>query len=165
MIPNNSWYKRSEFGLRAAIFFSAATVSGAFGGLLAVSPLSNFYCIFYSILSFRQFRFRFRSFPFGLYPLGSVISLASESLESVFSLGLIIGFGPFGIFDYTLYAINQLSKLSIRIEVRRSVCHSINSVLSILSFLSILSYQAFLYIPSPRYRHPLSSPRFQKSQV
>lgn len=29
------WYKRSEFGLRAAIFFSAATASGAFGGLLA----------------------------------------------------------------------------------------------------------------------------------
>jgi len=32
----SSWYKRSEFGVRAAIFFSAATVSGAFGGLLAV---------------------------------------------------------------------------------------------------------------------------------
>ena len=31
-----SWYKRSEFGIRAAIFFSAASVSGAFGGLLAV---------------------------------------------------------------------------------------------------------------------------------
>ncbi|KAL5531265.1 hypothetical protein ACEPAG_4142 [Sanghuangporus baumii] len=31
------WYKRSEFGLRAALFFSAATVSGAFGGLLAVA--------------------------------------------------------------------------------------------------------------------------------
>ncbi|KAF9224037.1 MFS general substrate transporter [Gyrodon lividus] len=29
------WYKRSEFGIRMAIFFSAATVSGAFGGLLA----------------------------------------------------------------------------------------------------------------------------------
>ncbi|KAG6381714.1 major facilitator superfamily domain-containing protein [Boletus reticuloceps] len=29
------WYKRSEFGVRIAIFFSAATVSGAFGGLLA----------------------------------------------------------------------------------------------------------------------------------
>ncbi|KIK94523.1 hypothetical protein PAXRUDRAFT_142638 [Paxillus rubicundulus Ve08.2h10] len=29
------WYKRSEFGIRVAIFFSAATVSGAFGGLLA----------------------------------------------------------------------------------------------------------------------------------
>lgn len=34
-----SWYKRSEFGLRIAIFFSAATVSGAFGGLLAVCQL------------------------------------------------------------------------------------------------------------------------------
>lgn len=34
-----SWYKRSEFGLRAAIFFSAATVSGAFGGLLAVGVI------------------------------------------------------------------------------------------------------------------------------
>ncbi|PIL24725.1 MFS general substrate transporter [Ganoderma sinense ZZ0214-1] len=34
------WYKRSEFGIRAALFFSAATVSGAFGGLLAVrAPL------------------------------------------------------------------------------------------------------------------------------
>ncbi|EEB99908.1 hypothetical protein MPER_00286, partial [Moniliophthora perniciosa FA553] len=32
-----SWYKRSEFGIRAAIFFSAATVSGAFGGLLAAA--------------------------------------------------------------------------------------------------------------------------------
>ncbi|EGN96864.1 hypothetical protein SERLA73DRAFT_170229 [Serpula lacrymans var. lacrymans S7.3] len=31
------WYKRSEFGVRAAIFFSAATVSGAFGGLLAAA--------------------------------------------------------------------------------------------------------------------------------
>ncbi|KAF8632919.1 hypothetical protein AX15_001640 [Amanita polypyramis BW_CC] len=30
------WYKRSEFGIRAAIFFSAASISGAFGGLLAV---------------------------------------------------------------------------------------------------------------------------------
>ncbi|CBQ73100.1 related to allantoate permease [Sporisorium reilianum SRZ2] len=29
------WYKRSEFGLRSSIFFSAATISGAFGGLLA----------------------------------------------------------------------------------------------------------------------------------
>ncbi|KAI5118001.1 hypothetical protein M0805_008101 [Coniferiporia weirii] len=34
------WYKRSEFGVRAAIFFSAATVSGAFGGLLAAA-ISN----------------------------------------------------------------------------------------------------------------------------
>ncbi|KAH9832609.1 MFS general substrate transporter [Rhodofomes roseus] len=31
------WYRRSEFGLRSAIFFSAATVSGAFGGLLAAA--------------------------------------------------------------------------------------------------------------------------------
>ncbi|KAF8340726.1 MFS general substrate transporter [Cantharellus anzutake] len=31
------WYKRSEFGLRVAIFFSAATASGAFGGLLAAA--------------------------------------------------------------------------------------------------------------------------------
>jgi len=29
------WYKRREFGIRLAIFFTAATVSGAFGGLLA----------------------------------------------------------------------------------------------------------------------------------
>lgn len=33
----SGWYKRNEFGLRAAIFFSAATVSGAFGGLLAAA--------------------------------------------------------------------------------------------------------------------------------
>jgi len=32
-----SWYKRSEFGIRSALFFSAATVSGAFGGLLAAA--------------------------------------------------------------------------------------------------------------------------------
>ncbi|KAH8833207.1 MFS general substrate transporter [Flagelloscypha sp. PMI_526] len=31
------WYKRSEFGVRAAVFFSAASVSGAFGGLLAAA--------------------------------------------------------------------------------------------------------------------------------
>ncbi|KAH8922657.1 MFS general substrate transporter [Atractiella rhizophila] len=31
------WYKRDEFGLRASLFFSAATVSGAFGGLLAAA--------------------------------------------------------------------------------------------------------------------------------
>ena len=35
-----SWYKRSEFGIRAAIFFTAASVSGAFGGLLAVGSVS-----------------------------------------------------------------------------------------------------------------------------
>jgi uncharacterized membrane protein len=29
------WYKRHECGLRMAIFFSAATAAGAFGGLLA----------------------------------------------------------------------------------------------------------------------------------
>lgn len=29
------WYRRSEFGIRMAIFFSAAAVSGSFGGLLA----------------------------------------------------------------------------------------------------------------------------------
>lgn len=31
------WYKRDEFGIRAAIFFSAAAVSGSFGGLLAAA--------------------------------------------------------------------------------------------------------------------------------
>ena len=30
-------YRRSEFGIRAAIFFSAAAVSGSFGGLLAAA--------------------------------------------------------------------------------------------------------------------------------
>ena len=33
----SSWYKRNEFGIRAAIFFSAAAVSGSFGGLLAAA--------------------------------------------------------------------------------------------------------------------------------
>lgn len=36
----SSWYRRSEFGIRAAIFFSAAAVSGSFGGLLAAA-ISN----------------------------------------------------------------------------------------------------------------------------
>src|SRR5580700_12036214 len=35
ILPFSSWYKRSEYGILIAIFFSAATVSGAFGGLLA----------------------------------------------------------------------------------------------------------------------------------
>jgi len=32
-----SWYKRDEFGIRAAIFFSAAALAGSFGGLLAAA--------------------------------------------------------------------------------------------------------------------------------
>jgi MFS family permease len=31
------WYKRSEFGVRSAIFFSAAALAGSFGGLLAAA--------------------------------------------------------------------------------------------------------------------------------
>ena len=31
------WYQRSEFGIRAAIFFSAAALAGSFGGLLAAA--------------------------------------------------------------------------------------------------------------------------------
>ncbi|KAL9113683.1 MAG: hypothetical protein Q9227_002128 [Pyrenula ochraceoflavens] len=31
------WYKRREFGVRAAIFFSAAALAGSFGGLLAAA--------------------------------------------------------------------------------------------------------------------------------
>ncbi|KAK5001666.1 hypothetical protein LTR28_012395, partial [Elasticomyces elasticus] len=31
------WYKRTELGIRAAIFFSAAAVAGSFGGLLAAA--------------------------------------------------------------------------------------------------------------------------------
>lgn len=31
------WYKREEFGIRAAIFFSAAALAGSFGGLLAAA--------------------------------------------------------------------------------------------------------------------------------
>jgi MFS family permease len=33
----SSWYKREEFGKRGAVFFSAATAAGAFGGLLAAA--------------------------------------------------------------------------------------------------------------------------------
>jgi MFS family permease len=40
MFNLRSWYKRSEYGVRVAIFFSAASVSGAFGGLLAAA-ISN----------------------------------------------------------------------------------------------------------------------------
>ena len=32
-----SWYKRSELGTRVAVFFSSATVAGAFSGLLAAA--------------------------------------------------------------------------------------------------------------------------------
>jgi MFS family permease len=37
------WYRRHECGLRMAIFFSAATLAGAFGGLLAraISEMNN----------------------------------------------------------------------------------------------------------------------------
>lgn len=31
------WYRRDEFGVRAAIFFSAAAIAGSFGGLLAAA--------------------------------------------------------------------------------------------------------------------------------
>jgi MFS family permease len=31
------WYKRNEFAVRAAVFFSAAALSGSFGGLLAAA--------------------------------------------------------------------------------------------------------------------------------
>lgn len=31
------WYKRKELGLRAALFFSAAALSGSFGGLLSAA--------------------------------------------------------------------------------------------------------------------------------
>jgi MFS family permease len=34
------WYKRAEFGIRMAIFFSAAALAGSFGGLLAAA-ISN----------------------------------------------------------------------------------------------------------------------------
>ena len=40
--PSFSWYKRSEFGIRAALFFSAASISGAFGALLAVRKICAF---------------------------------------------------------------------------------------------------------------------------
>ncbi|KAH9968843.1 major facilitator superfamily domain-containing protein [Russula dissimulans] len=33
----SSWYKRSELGFRIAVFFSAATIAGAFSGFLAVA--------------------------------------------------------------------------------------------------------------------------------
>jgi hypothetical protein len=31
------WYKRTELGIRAATFFSAAALAGSFGGLLAAA--------------------------------------------------------------------------------------------------------------------------------
>ena len=31
----SQWYRREECGLRMALFFSAATLAGAFGGILA----------------------------------------------------------------------------------------------------------------------------------
>ncbi|KAF8269763.1 major facilitator superfamily domain-containing protein [Lactarius quietus] len=40
MMEAGLWYKRCEYGIRTAIFFSAASVSGAFGGLLAAA-ISN----------------------------------------------------------------------------------------------------------------------------
>lgn len=39
--PLHSWYKRSELGIRSAMYFSAATISGAFSGLLAVNLPSS----------------------------------------------------------------------------------------------------------------------------
>jgi MFS family permease len=36
------WYKRSEFALRTGIFFAGATISGAFGGLIAARIGSHF---------------------------------------------------------------------------------------------------------------------------
>lgn len=33
----SAWYLRTELGIRAAIFFSAAAVAGSFGGLLAAA--------------------------------------------------------------------------------------------------------------------------------
>ena len=41
-LNTRSWYKRSELGVRAALFFSAASISGAFGGLLAVRRVCAF---------------------------------------------------------------------------------------------------------------------------
>ena len=40
--PSFSWYKRTEFGIRAALFFSAAPVSCAFAGFLAVRGVHAF---------------------------------------------------------------------------------------------------------------------------
>jgi hypothetical protein len=34
---DSCWYKRSELGMRAALFFSAAALAGSFGGLLAAA--------------------------------------------------------------------------------------------------------------------------------
>lgn len=49
--PSFSWYKRSEFGVRAAIFFSAASISGAFGGLLSVREACAFWGISADLIS------------------------------------------------------------------------------------------------------------------
>lgn len=36
-MPAYSWYKRAELGTKIAYFFSSATISGAFSGLLSVA--------------------------------------------------------------------------------------------------------------------------------
>lgn len=48
----STWYKRHELALRIGIFVSAASLSGAFGGLLATAFLSipqlkGLYALFY----------------------------------------------------------------------------------------------------------------------
>lgn len=56
------WYRRHEVGFRTAIFFSAATAAGAFGGLLArglvemdgIAGLAGWSWIF--IIEVRDFR-------------------------------------------------------------------------------------------------------------
>ena len=37
MTEVSCWYRRTEFGIRSAIFFSAAALAGSFGGLLAAA--------------------------------------------------------------------------------------------------------------------------------
>lgn len=37
LMPSFSWYRRNELGTRVGVFFSSATIAGAFSGLLAAA--------------------------------------------------------------------------------------------------------------------------------
>jgi hypothetical protein len=48
------WYPRSKQAKRVALFFSAATIAGAFGGLLAFGiEKMDGYALFWSICAFQ----------------------------------------------------------------------------------------------------------------